>query len=442
MQKWLEDQLPPKRSHSWVRESPIVANEGPKIAFALFIVFLVMLYSNVTVIFKQLDAFRPTLLVALGALSMMVIELGQTRQSFKLSWPQGSLLLALLGACVVSTFGAIYARRAAETTVDFGKIVLVYLLIENVVTTEARLKKVMLTMVLCGLFPALGTISNYRAGILVESSRGAWRGIFANPNEAAYGILVLIPIALALAGKVRRPTRFALWGLIGIFLLAIFLTFSRGGFVGLFVVLGLLAWKYDSILIKAGMATALVGGILLIGTFWTRTSGNFSNIKKDTSIQERFWTYQAGLMMFIHNPVLGVGPGDSLVAYPLYAPVGANCGCHDQLVIHNSYLQALGELGLLGFTPFILFILIPMYQAWKLERGPLRAEAIALGLAMWGFLVCSIFGGFTYTWWPYILVGLITAAKGIHDSKSDQTAARGSSSFSSCRKSQYGWAGY
>jgi hypothetical protein len=88
----------------------------------------------------------------------------------------------------MSTFDAIYVRHALDQTIDFAKIVLIYLLIENVVTTERRLKVVMLTMVLGGLFPALGTIYNYQAGVLHENSRAAFRGIFGNPNEAAYGL--------------------------------------------------------------------------------------------------------------------------------------------------------------------------------------------------------------------------------------------------------------
>src|SRR5437870_3708678 len=153
MEQSLEYQVPLRRSRTWTREAPAVTSDGPKIAFALFIAFVIMLYSNVAVIYKQqLDALRPTLVVALAALAMMVIELGQTRQAFKLMWPQGALLIGLIGVCVVSSFSSIYLRHAVDQTVDFGKIILIYLLIENVVTTEARLKKVVFTMVLCGLF--------------------------------------------------------------------------------------------------------------------------------------------------------------------------------------------------------------------------------------------------------------------------------------------------
>jgi len=417
MEQSLEFQAPVRKRGGWTREIPAASGDGPKIAFALFIVFLLMLYSNVAVIFKaQLDALRPTLVVALCALSMMVIELGQARQGFKLMWPQGALLLALLSVMAVSTFDAIYVRHAAESTVDFAKIVLVYLLIENVVTSESRLRKVMFTMVLGGLFPALGVIYNYQAGILVESSRGAWRGIFGNPNEAAYGLLILIPVALALANTSKTIVRLGLWGVVGLYLIAIFFTFSRGGFLALFTVIGVAAWKQKSIVLRAAIVATLVGGIAVVGLFWKRSSGDFNNIKKDTSIQERMYTYQAGLQMFLHNPVLGVGPGDSMVAYPIYAPLSAKCGCHNQLVVHNSYLQALGELGALGFLAFILFILTPMYQAWRMRHGPMGTYATALELAMWGFVACSMSGGFVYTWWPYILVGLIAAAKRIQDS--------------------------
>jgi O-antigen ligase len=426
MEQAFNCQLPLKGRRNWIRDTSSAVGDGPKIAFALFVAFLLMLYSNVAVIYKaQLDAVRPTLVVALCALFMMVVELGQARQSFKLMWPQGALFIALLGVCVVSTFNAIYVHRAADSTVDFAKIVLVYLLIENVVTTESRLRKVMFTMVFGGLFPAIGTIYNYQAGILVEGSRGAWRGIFGNPNEAAYGLLVLIPLVLVLSEKSRLVVRLVLWSILGIYLVAMFLTFSRGGFLGLFAVIGLMAWKHNSVLIKTGMIAVLVGGVVLVGLFWKRSSGDFNNIRQDTSVQERMYTYKAGIAMFLHNPLLGVGPGDSMVAYPLYAPKEADCGCHKQLVVHNSYLQALAELGLLGFIPFILFIVVPMYQAWRMQRGPMCSDAKALELAMWGFVVCSMSGGFVYTWWPYILVGLITAVKRIEQLKPAELPTRG-----------------
>jgi len=42
---------------------------------------------------------------------------------------------------------------------------------------------------------------------------------------------------------------------------------------------------------------------------------------------------------------------------------------------------------------------------------------------MWGLVICFISGGFIYTWWPYIFVGMIAAAKRISDSKTEEPHA-------------------
>lgn len=418
MERSIDYPLAGSRPRQWIRQPAPAAAEtdGPKIAFKLLILFLLVLYSNVSVIF-QLDAFRPALLIAVAALGMMVIELGQLRQSFKLMWPQSAMVLAFFAACIISTPAAYWVSHALDQTVDVGKIVLLYLLLENVITSEDRLRKVLLTLVIGGIFPAIGTIDHYKEGILVEHSRAAWRGIFGNPNEVAYALIILTPIALMLASKSGWFTRFGIWMIVAVYMLAIFLTFSRGGLLALFAVLALMAWKQKSVMIRVVVAAGMVGGLMVIGMFWTRSSGSFSNINHDGSVQERMVTLEAGIRMFLRNPILGVGPGDSGVAYALYAGRDLNCGCHDQLVVHNAYIQALAEVGIAGSIPFMLFIFISLYQAWKLETGPIGQYAMALELAMWGIVLCFISGGFIYTWWPYIFVGIIAAAKRISNSK-------------------------
>ncbi|HYR92457.1 MAG TPA: O-antigen ligase family protein [Terriglobia bacterium] len=423
MQTSLECRVPAINTRRWIREVPAASTDGPKISFKLLILFLLMLYSNVAVIFKQLDVFRPVQVVAVAAIIMMVVELGMARQRFRLAWPQSLLLLAFLGIAALSSFSAIYARQAFNTTADFSKVILIYLLIENTVTTEKRLRAVLLTLLIGGMLPAVGTINNYMHGVLVEGSRAAWRGIFANPNEDAYSLLILIPIAASIAGISRWHMRIALWGMIGVYLLAIFLTFSRGGLLGLFAVLGLMGWKQKSFIIRAGMIAVLLGGIAVAGMFWTRKDG-FKDLRSDTTVRQRFATYEAGALMFAANPLLGVGPGCSLVAYPLYVPRDAHCGCQDQLVIHNSFIQVLSELGSLGFIPWMVFLGAAVFQVRKLQTGRLAPYATCLEIALFGFLASSMAGGFAYTWWPYILVALITATKHISDSRIAENAVQ------------------
>ena len=386
-----------------------------KLSFKLLILFLLLLYSNIAIAFPQLDALRPVLLVAASAMVMMFIELGQSRQTFRMMWPQGILLISFLAACFLSSFSAFWPSYAFNKTSDIAKIVLIYILIENTVTTPDRLRKVLWTMVIGGMFPAVGTIQHY-INHIVRDGRAAWIGVWANPNENAYGLVILIPIAAMLAIKSRWFGRIALAGMIATYLLAIFFTYSRGSMMGLVAVLGLAGWKQKSPVLRIVMILGLVGMVILAGAYWQR-SQNFNDISHDSTVKERIGTFIAGFRMFEDNPLTGIGPGCSMFAYPLYVPPELNCGCQAQLVVHNTFIQILSETGILGFLPFMFLMGLSVLQAWRLQQGALSLDAAALELAFWGFLVCSLSGGFSYSWWPYILIALIIATKHMTDSQ-------------------------
>src|SRR5262245_20425212 len=108
--------------------SGTIEHDGPRIAFKLLLLFIITLYSTVAVIYKaQLDSVRPALVIAGSALFMMIIELGKNRQSFRLLWPPGVMLIAFLGVCLLSSLDAIYVRFAVDQTGEFAKIVVVYI---------------------------------------------------------------------------------------------------------------------------------------------------------------------------------------------------------------------------------------------------------------------------------------------------------------------------
>ena len=319
----------------WVREIPIVTSgDGAKVAFKLLIVFLLILYSQIAFAYKELDALRPALVIALSAIFMLVVELSQARQNFRFMWPQGALLIAFLAVCFVSSFSA---------------------------------------------------------------------------NEDAYGLVILIPIAAALAIESKWWVRVVLVCIIASYLLAIFLTYSRGGLLGVLAVVGLAGWKQKSAIVRAVMVVGLVGLIVLAGAYWQRSQG-FNDLSNDSTVTERIGTMRAGIRMFEANPLFGIGPACSMFAYPIYAPDEARCGCQLQLTVHNTFVQVLSEVGILGFMPFMLLFGVSFWRAWKLQKGALSTYATALEVALWGFVVCGLSGGFAYTWWPYLLGVLIVAA--------------------------------
>ncbi len=389
-----------------------VQAESSSIAMKLLVVFILLMYSSLGVLVPATEAVRPAMLVALGAVLFTLIEKSQTRSGFRVAWPEGAMLITLLAVCMVSTFGAIYLRLAAETTLNLAKVVLIYVVIENVVTTKGRLRTIMLTMIIGGLIPAFGTIRNFLTGHLVEG-RAGFVGNFANPNEDAYGMIILVPLALVIGIRSGWFTRIFLAGACCVYLLGTYVTFSRGGLLGLVAVLGLFGWKQKSFVVKAIMIAMLAGGLLVVSMYWSRKD-DFSNISGDTTVNQRIGTIKAGFQMFSDKPLFGVGPGCSVVAYPLYVPKQAHCGCQDQLVVHNAYVQMLGETGLLGFIPFMILIGASIFHAWRVQRTEdpdLRMYAMGLELAIWGFVVCGLSGGFSWSWFLYILAGLVSASR-------------------------------
>jgi O-antigen ligase len=287
---------------------------------------------------------------------------------------------------------------------------LTFFFLANSVSNERALRGVMWVMVIGGLFPAAGTLKNYLQGNLDEG-RAAWVGIFANPNEVAYALVILLPFAAYLATPPGWIQRIILLPISVFYVAAIYVTFSRGGLMGLVTVIGLTAWRKRNRWLQALTVLFLVAGFLVASRFWSRGE-DFSQLNNDVSFQQRIATSEAGFKMFLDHPLSGVGFGCSVIAWPLYAPAGLYT--RGALVTHNTFLQVLSETGALGFVPFVLLIGFSLYRTRKLALKPSTAPmGAAVEVAIWGLVVCGMSGGYALTWFPYLLFGLAAAARRI-----------------------------
>ncbi len=245
----------------------------------------------------------------------------------------------------------------------------------------------------------------------MEEGRAAWVGIFANPNEVAYSLVILLPLAAYLASNCDWKLRLVLMAVSLVYLAALFVTFSRGGLVGLAAATAVYAWRKRSVWLTVSLVIAVAGGLAVAGQYWTRGE-DFSNLNNDLSFQERIATSQAGVDMFLDHPALGVGLKCSVIAWPLYAPAGLHT--RGALITHNTFVQLLSETGALGAIPFILFVGTGLYHARKLAMNRRSTDmGIAVEASIWGFIICGMSGGYVMTWFPYILMGLAAAARRI-----------------------------
>jgi O-antigen ligase len=383
------------------------------ISFALVLVFIVALYSQLPLQVPALGVAGGMNLLGGLAIAAVVFQRLLNRDGFELLWPESYLLLAFVGAAALSCVDALWPRYSLENTVNLLKFTAVYFLIVHTVDNLQRLRSITWTLVLGGVFPSLGTLSNYLHGRL-EEGRATWIGIFGNPNEVAYSLIVLLPLGVYLAGTSRGWRRGLLWVILGTNIAAIAVTYSRGGVLGLVAVAVLLAWRWRQPMVLLLAAVLVIGCVAFLLYGWTR-SESFNGLGSDLNLQQRLVTFQGGFAMFLEHPLTGIGVGCSLIAWPLYAPGGLYT--RSWLVIHNMFVQALSETGLLGFSSFMLLLGAAILRSRRMARenaGPNAAQVIprfgaAVEVSLWGLIICGMSGGYVLTWFPYILLALVSA---------------------------------
>ena len=371
---------------------------------------MLLLYANLPFVLPATDAVRPAKIVAVLCLAAMLGEILCGQRTFSFCLPEGGVLIVFLVAAAASCVTALWPNYAVEAVVDLVKMVIVFFFLENCANTERRLQGVMWTMIVGGMFPALGTLKNYLSGNL-EDGRAAWLGIFANPNEVAYSLVILLPLAAYLAATRGWIIRCVLAGVTLVYLASTFLTFSRGGLIGLAAVLAVYSWRKRNIWLRTVMICCLLGGLLFVGRYWSRGE-NFSQLSSDATFRMRVATSMAGLNMFLDHPFVGVGLNCSVIAWPLYAPPGLYT--RGALITHNTFIQVMGETGLLGSLAFVSLVGTGLFHARRLALDPASSNlGIAIETSLWGFVICGLSGGYVLTWWPYILLGLAASARRI-----------------------------
>lgn len=324
------------------------------------------------------------------------------------------VLLALLTIPIAKS----PAMAWKEFNEPFVKVVLMFIVMVNVLRTRRRLLGLMWLSLGMGLYLSYTAIGMYARGELnSEGYRVAVDigGMFGNPNEMALHLLMMTPIAFCLGVAAKSNLMRVIYFLMtALFIGANFVTYSRGGFLGLLAVAGVLAWKFGrKSRLNVSLVSILVGGFVLLfapGNYGVRMLSIFiPGLDAMGSSDQRRELLERSIIVTLRNP-WGIGIGN----FPI---VGVR-----HLVSHNAYTQVSSEIGILGLAAYLIFIISPFRKLGAIERLHFKQGeydwfyylSVGLQASIAGYMVSSFFASVAYNWFIYYLIAYAVAFRRIY----------------------------
>lgn len=407
--------------------------------------FVFGLFLNLPVVATKFHGLPPMLGMAFfGLLAIPVAVRAMIRRDAIYVDAVFITMLLLLAAFSASSLGARDTALALEKNVKFAlEGVAIYLLMINAVRSERDLR-----FVLWGLLAAAAIISavvvhqeltkNFTDNYLGFAQRHAefkvgtdWRdraaGPIGDPNYFAQILLIPLPVAIVFCVTERRwPWRLAALATTALIVGAVALTYSRGGALGLGVVLLLTALMLRvriPVIIAGGLTLLLMlsvlspeffGRIASIADVRHIASGQSDNVQ-DRSFAGRLGENLAAWNVFIDHPVFGVGPDNFIRYYQEYADeLGMLLHAEDRPA-HNMYLSIAAEMGLVGLMITLAVMIIPLLQLWAVYRDfsttrPFLAKtAAALFVSIIGYMLTGVLLTLAYERYFWCLLALAGA---------------------------------
>jgi O-antigen ligase len=219
---------------------------------------------------------------------------------------------------------------------------------------------------------------------------------FYDHNDFAMVMVMTIPFLWFLRKFTgNRLVELGFLGIIPFAVHGVMVTYSRGGFLGMGVVLIFCAIRERS----RRLGGLLVAGgilffILFTGAEYRERIASIVDFHSDDSAQQRFGAWEAGRAMIVDNPIFGVGFKQYLRAFSYYSSKG-------EFVAHNSWVQLAAECGLPALASWVALIGITAISLLRVIRRMPRlpadfarrstALANAVGGSLLGYLVCGFF---------------------------------------------------
>jgi hypothetical protein len=311
----------------------------------------------------------------------------------------------------------------------------------NTVTTLRRLYQVAWGLSLMAAPVAATAVAHFGAGdflptaprLAVTRIVGYDAPLTGNPNDLALTLNLILPLSVALLLATRRPPlRAVLLGLVGLEVVAVVLTFSRGGFLTLATILLVYLWKIrrrpERGWAWAALLVMLVACIPLLPSRYLDRISTITSVEADrTGSAELRWTDTvSAVKLVLANPIVGAGVGMNVLA------LVETRSDNRWTAVHNVYLEYAVELGLPGLALFLLLLARCFGSVRFVQRHstvPALRElfhlAEGLQIALIAFTVAAFFHPVAYHLYFYYFAALALAVKSVYAAEARRAGTPG-----------------
>jgi len=362
----------------------------------------------------------------LFALIGLVFSAGRSKRSFRDLPREAYYLLALIGFLVIAgVFSPVWKGGALVKTVEFSKILVAWVLTFIVISSFDRLRRIIYIQSASVAAVAVLSLLKGRDHPRLEGVIG---GIYSNPNDLAFAIVLSLPFCVAFFLNTKNLARKAAWIAVMLAMCtALFLTASRGGFITLLATAAVGLWHFGvkgkrPQLIAAAALVALVVGVSAGGRlkdrFFAISGDDLSDpldVSAHGSFEQRRELMEKSLEGVASYPV-GIGLGN----FPNYSGTWRE--------VHVAYLQIAVEGGIGACIFYLLFFARGFANLRQIRRMGGHEEgtllfAGALHSSLIGFVVGALFAPEAYQFFPYFAVAYTSALLAIATEKAQAQGA-------------------
>ena len=359
-------------------------------------------------------------LVTRGGLSLLILAAGLLWLTWALRTPAGPLgainswLLLLLGIAVVATGCSPVPVAAFKGLLKLLSYLGVYALMRQLLAEAPQWWNRIVAALLAGQLVSAVLAIRQLYGDTAELARwadpnsvadGTIRvyGPLENPNLLAGYLIPILPIALVALLRWRSwPQRLFAATALALGAIALFLSYSRGGWLGMLAALGALVlllvlrqtrqwpplWRrLFPLLLLLGAVAVLVVAVTQVEPLRIRVLSLVAG-REDSSNNFRINVWLAAIDMIQARPWLGIGPGNTAfnLIYPLYQQPKFNAlsaySVPLELLVEGGVPYLLAALGLLVASLRAGLAQLKGESSWALPA--LAAVAAIAGLGMQG----------------------------------------------------------